>query len=205
MQLYMQVNSPQIDRSSLEQVLELPTPTGFSRGCPRSARMELDHLLLAIEAIDLQATDVMLHLVEQLQLQAVIPNRVTFWRIRNTNPLRRQYQRANLSWDEARALTMIICAIARPVNTLMRQMVTTCQQIAENKIDLLGLQQNKFFLDGYAERFRSLYISRMRSPSPLDNDEIRELALQTLTQLLFCGGSTGEVRLWHSLFDGAVA
>lgn len=197
----MQLNIPQAEQTRLD----LPTPAGFSRGCPRSARMDLDHLLLAIEAIDLQATDVMLNLAEHLQLQSVIPNRVAFWRIRNTNPLRRQYQRGNLEWDEARALVLIICAIARPLNTLMRQMVTTCQQIAENKIEILGLQQNELFLDAYVDRFRSIYLSRMRSPSPLDDGQIRDLALHALIQLLFSGGEAGEARLWNTLFDGAVA
>jgi hypothetical protein len=45
----------------------------------------------------------------------------------------------------------------------------------------------------------------MRSPAPLNNEEISELALQQLTRLLISSGTAGEYRLWNSLFDGAIA
>ncbi len=182
----------------------LPLPKNFSRGCPRSARMDLDHLLLAIEAIDVQAAEAMLYFVQQLNLQSIIPNRVSLWRIRNTNPLRRHYQRGTLTWEETKALVLIACAIARQLNTVLRQLLTTSQQISEQKIDILGLQQNKLYLDAYLERFRSLYLSRMRSPSILSNDEIKDLALQLLTQLMFYSGTAGELRLWYALFEEAI-
>jgi hypothetical protein len=84
-------------------------------------------------------------------------------------------------------------------------LISTHQQIAEGKIEALGLQQNQAFLENYIDRFTSLYIGRMRSPSPLTKDEIRELAMQLLTRLLLCSGIAGEYRLWSSLFDGAIA
>ena len=185
--------------------LDLHVPKDFVRGCPRSVRMEIDHLLLAIEALDLEAVEVMLLLIEQLDLQKIIPSRVAFWRLRNTNPLRRNYQRASLSWDELRALVKIVCTLAGQLDTGLRLLISTHQQIAEGKIEALGLQQNQAFLENYLDRFTSLYIGRMRSPSPLTKDEIRELAMQLLTRLLLCSGIAGEYRLWNSLFDGAIA
>jgi hypothetical protein len=185
--------------------LELVVPKDFVRGCPRSVRMDVDHLLLAIEALELESVELMLSLVEQLGLESAIPNRVVFWRLRNTNPLRRNYQRGTLSWDELKALVKIICAIAQQFNTGLRLLHSTYQQMTEGKIESLGLQQNQAFLEGYIDRFRSLYVGRMRSPSPLNNAEIRDLALQLLTRLLLCSGTAGEYRLWNSLFDGATA
>jgi hypothetical protein len=179
----------------------LAAPLDSTQGCGSAVRMDLDHLLLAIESIDLQATDAILQLIPQLGLESTIPNRVTFWRIRNTNPYRRNYQRGTLSWQEAKALVLIIGAIARNLNTHLRLLVTTVQQVAENKIDILGLQQNQAYLDAYLDQFRSLYLSRMRSPSTLTTEEIEKLAIHLLTQLLFCGNSLGEQRLWNSLGD----
>ncbi len=185
--------------------LDLHVPKDFVRGCPRSVRMDIDHLLLAIEALDLEAVEVMLLLIEQLDLQKIIPSRVAFWRLRNTNPLRRNYQRASLSWDELRALVKMLCNLAVQLDTGLRLLISTHQQMTDGKIEALGLQQNQAFLENYLDRFTSLYIGRMRSPSPLTKDEIRELAMQLLTRLLLCSGIAGEYRLWNSLFDGAIA
>jgi hypothetical protein len=167
--------------------------------------MDLDNLVLALEAIDLQVTDVMLYLVPQLNLEQTIPNRVSFWRLRNTNPLRRNYQRTSLEWEEAKALVTLICHIASQLNTHLRLLVSTCEQIDENKIDALGLQQNRLFVEVYLEQFRSLYKSRMRLPIALSDRELKELSLQLLDQLLFISGTAGTVRLWHGLLDGAIA
>ncbi len=185
--------------------LDLHVPKDFVRGCPRSVRMDIDHLLLAIEALDLEAVEVTLALIEQLNLGKTIPSRVAFWRLRNTNPLRRNYQRASLSWDELKALVKIVCNLSSQLGTGLRLLISTDQQMMEGKIEALGLQQNQAFLENYIERFTSLYIGRMRSPAPLNKQEISELALQLLTRLLLCSGIAGEFRLWNSLFDGAIA
>ena len=185
--------------------LDLHVPKDFVRGCPRSVRMDIDHLLLAIEALDLEAVEVMLALIEQLNLGKTIPSRVAFWRLRNTNPLRRNYQRASLSWDELKALVKIVCNLSSQLGTGLRLLISTDQQMTEGKIEALGLQQNQAFLENYIERFTSLYVGRMRSPAPLNKQEISELALQLLTRLLLCSGIAGEFRLWNSLFDGAIA
>ncbi len=184
---------------------DLIVPKDFVRGCPRTVRMDIDHLLLAIEALDLEAVEVMLALIEPLGLEKIIPSRVAFWRLRNTNPLRRNYQRSSLDWDELKALIKIVCAIAKQLDSGLRLLISTHQQITEGKIEALGLQQNQAFLEGFIDRFRSLYIGRMRSPAPLNKQEIAELALQQLTRLLICSGTVGEYRLWNSLFDGAIA
>ncbi|OIP78704.1 MAG: hypothetical protein AUK48_01075 [Oscillatoriales cyanobacterium CG2_30_44_21] len=184
--------------------LDLHFPKDFVRGCPRTVRMDVDHLLLAIEALDLEAVEVMLVLIEQLGLEKAIPSRVAFWRLRNTNPLRRNYQRATLTSEELKALIKIICTIAKQLDTGLRLLLSTHQQMLDGKIEALGLQQNQAFLESYLERFRSLYVGRMRSPSPLSKDEIRELALHLLLRLLLCSGIAGEYRLWSSLFDGAI-
>ena len=185
--------------------LDLHVPKDFVRGCPRTVRMDIDHLLLAIEALDLEAVEVMLVLIDQLELQKTIPSRVAFWRLRNTNPLRRNYQRASLSWDELKALVKITCTIAKQLDTGLRLLISTHQQMLEGKIEALGLQQNQGFLESYISRFQALYVSRMRSPSPLSESEVRDLALQLLTRLLLSSGVAGEYRLWNSLFEGAIA
>lgn len=168
-----------------------------------SLSIDLDCLLLALEAIDLSAVEVMLGLVEQLSLQDTIPNRVALWRLRSANPLRKQHQKILLDWQGAKALTAIAAALAKMLNTYLRLLVNTQQQAYENKIESFGLQQNLGLLEEYVERFYANYRSRMRAPLSLEPVEIRDLARQLLVQLLFCSGSAGEARLWHSLLTQA--
>jgi len=177
--------------------LQLPQ----TQGCGSTIRIDLDHLLLAIEAIDLQATDAILELVGQLNLAEIIPNRVSLWRMRNTNPFRRNYQRGSLSWEEARVVVVIICNIAKRINTHLRLLVNTNHQLSEQKIEALGLQQNLAYLEGYLNQFHDLFLSRMRSPSALNDSEIKDLAIHLLTQLLFSSGILGEQRLWSNLLS----
>ncbi|AFY73107.1 Protein of unknown function (DUF3038) [Synechococcus sp. PCC 7502] len=189
----MQANTLQLPQPSIE--LQLPQ----TQGCSPAIRVDLDHLLLAIEAIDLQATEVILELVEQLALNDVIPNRVSLWRMRNTNPYRRNYQRGTMTWQEAKAIVVIICHIARRINTHLRLLVITSYQASENKIEPLGLQNNLGYLNAYLHQFHDLFLSRMRSPSILNDQQIQDLGTHLLTQLLFCSGSLGEQRLWSNL------
>lgn len=174
----------------------------FAQGCPRSIGMQLDHLMLAIEAMNLEGVEALLAAVEELGLGKWIPHRVAFWQLRNTNPLRKQHQRDRLQWEEAKALVGIVCRVAQQLNTALRFLVMTHQQVLEGKIEALGLQQNQAYLDFYTDRFRELYQVRMRSK--LSDRDSTDLANYLLLQLLFVSGSGGDQRLWHSLIDGAV-
>ncbi|MDX1977572.1 MAG: DUF3038 domain-containing protein [Pseudanabaenaceae cyanobacterium bins.68] len=162
-----------------------------------SLSTDLDLLLVAIESIDLSAVEVMMLLLEQLNLTELIPTRVALWQLRCTNPLRKQARKAFIDWQEARALTAICAAIAKMLNTYIRLLVNTQAQAQQNRIELLGLQQNLALFNDYIERFFSNYRSRMKAP--LSRSEAEILAGNLLVQLLFCGGTAGEARLWQVL------
>ncbi|MCA1903616.1 MAG: DUF3038 domain-containing protein [Cyanobacteria bacterium KgW148] len=182
--------------------MPLEVPTDLAHGCPRSVGMELDHLMLAIEAMNLEAVEALLAASQELGLEKWIPHRVGFWRLRNTNPLRKQYRRVTLQWEEAKALVAVVCRVAQQLNTALRFLVMTHQQVLEGKLESLGLQQNQAYLDFYTDRFRELYQARMRNK--LSDRDGADLANYLLMQLLFASGTAGEQRLWHSLIDGAV-
>ncbi len=182
--------------------MPLEVPTELAHGCPRSVGMQLDHLMLAIEAMNLEGVEALLAAAQELGLEKWVPHRVAFWQLRNTNPLRKQYQRQKLQWEEAKALTGIVCRVAQQLNTAFRFLVMTHQQVLEGKIETLGLQQNQAYLDFYTDRFRELYQARMKNK--LSDRDSLDLANYLLLQLLFISGSGGEQRLWHSLIDGAV-
>ena len=86
--------APMSDSASLtdSQALILKTLPDFpisGQRCATRIQQQIDLLLLAIEALELGASEQMLETVEQLDLQHLIKNRLDLWRLRSTNPLRR--------------------------------------------------------------------------------------------------------------------
>ncbi|MDZ7958506.1 MAG: DUF3038 domain-containing protein [Aulosira sp. DedQUE10] len=197
-------NSP--TPSSLPMILDtLPDPATEGQGCPRRTRVQIDLILLAIEALELGGSEAILAFAEELDLKGIIKDRVNLWRMRSSNPLRRAHMRRPLSIMEAKALVVIACYIARRLTVVIRQLLMIYQQMNEKQ---LPLEQN-LRLSNYLERFRTHFKSRMSSRRSgslaLTSDEkLDELAINLLGQLLFCTGTAGMQRFWISLFDGEV-
>ncbi|MBF2034313.1 MAG: DUF3038 domain-containing protein [Leptolyngbyaceae cyanobacterium T60_A2020_046] len=200
----MQVDSPPVPAAPL--ILDtLPNPNLPNAGCPRRARVELDLLLMAIEALDVSGSEAILQTAQHLELQPIIPGRVKLWLMRGTNPMRRYSQRRSLSLDEAKALTLIICFLSKRLTVLIRQLLFGYQQLSDKSLAL----EHHFRLGDYLERFRTLFRSRMNPKRAgviaYNTDEkLNDLAITMLTRLLFCTGTQGPQRLWCSLFDGEV-
>jgi hypothetical protein len=167
--------------------------------------MQIDLLLLAIEALNLAGSEEMLAVANDFELRGILKNRVTLWRMRSTNPLRRYSQRRPLTLVETKALVVVTCYLARRLTVLIRQLLLAYQQLSEKGLS----PEHHFRLSEYLERFRSHFRSRMNprraGVMAYNSDEkLNELALDLLGQLLFCTGTSGVQRLWISLFDGEV-
>jgi hypothetical protein len=201
----MQLNSPPIPTTPL--ILDsLPDPPLPEDACPRRTRQHIDLILLAIEALDLTGSEAILSMAKELELQSVIKNRVTLWRLRSTNPLRRFSQRRPLTIPEAKALVVIAAYLARRLTVLIRQLLLAQQQLSERQLS----PEHHFRLNEYLERFRAHFRSRMNSRRAAvaiynSDEKLNALALDLLAQLLFCTGTYGMQRFWVSLFDGEVA
>ncbi len=197
-------NSP--PPQSLPMILDtLPDPATEGQGCPRRTRVQIDLILLAIEALELGGSEAILAFAEELDLKGIIKDRVNLWRMRSSNPLRRAHMRRSLTIMEAKALVVIACYIARRLTVVIRQLLMIYQQMNEKQIPL---EQN-LRLSNYLERFRTHFKSRMSSRRSgvlaLTSDEkLDDLAIDLLGQLLFCTGTAGMQRFWISLFDGEV-
>lgn len=203
------VSVMQLDTSAVQlnpMILDsLPNPPIEEQGCPRRTRLQIDLILLAIEALELGGSEAILAVANELELQGIIKNRVNLWRMRSTNPLRRAHTRRLLSIIEAKALVVIACYLARRLTVLIRQLLLVYQQMSEKQIPL---EQN-LRLANYLERFKAHFRSRMnpRRSGVLaysSDEKLDELAVSLLGQLLFCTGTAGMQRLWISLFDGEV-
>jgi hypothetical protein len=201
----MQVHHP--PAKSVPMILDsLPDIPGTDGLCPRRARLQIDLILLAIEALDLSGSEAILKAAKELELQSIIKNRVMLWRLRSTNPFRRNSQRRPLTLAEGKALVLIACNLARRLTVLIRQLLLAHQQLQEKQLS----PDHHFRLAEYLERFRAHFRARMNPKRAgvmaYDTDEkLNELALLLLGQLLFCTGTSGSQRLWSSVFDGEVA
>ncbi|MFM7424401.1 MAG: DUF3038 domain-containing protein [Elainella sp.] len=183
----------------------LPDPKISDGVCPRRTRQQIDFLLLAIEALELGGSEAFLTDAKDLGFQEIINNRVALWRMRATNPLRRNSQRRPLSFREAKALVLIVCYRARRLTVLTRQLLMVYDQLVEKQLS----PDQHLRLSNYLERFRAHFRARMNPKRAgviaySTNEALNELALDLLSQLLFCTGTAGAQRLWSSLFDGEV-
>lgn len=200
----MQLSHPPTQSASI--LLDtLPDPKISDGVCPRRARQQIDFLLLAIEALELGGSEAFLADIKELGLQDIINNRVSLWRIRASNSLRRNNQRRSLSFPEAKALVILICHRAKRLTFLIRQLLMVHDQLIEKQLS----PDHHLRLSNYLERFRAHFRSRMNPKRSgviaySANENLNQLALTLLSQLLFCTGTAGTQRLWSSLFDGEV-
>ncbi len=174
-----------------------------STGCPRRARLEIDLLLLALEALELGGAEQMLDMARDLELGGIIKNRTVLWRLRATNPLRRAHSRQILTINEAKAMVIIGCQLARRLTVNIRQLLLEHQQLSDKSLP----PECNFRLSEYLDLFRSHFRSRMNPRRSLviayaDDEKLNELGIDLLGKLLFCTGTAGMQRFWISLFDG---
>jgi hypothetical protein len=147
----------------------------------------------------------MLAAAYELELQGIIKNRVTLWRLRSTNPLRRSHTRRPLRLLEAKAMVVIACHLARRLTVIIRQLLLADQQLSEKDLP----KEHNFRLSEYLERFRAHFRSRMNPRRAIvatynSDEKLNKLAIELLSKLLFCTGTSGMQRFWISLFDGEI-
>lgn len=206
------VLAPMSDSSSLtdSQALILKTLPDFpisGQRCATRIQQQIDLLLLAIEALELGASEQMLETIEQLDLGNLVKNRLELWRLRSTNPWRRSYNRTPLTLEQAKVLVVLASYRAKQLTVSIRQLLLAEQQMREKNLPV----GTNFLLSEYLDQFRSHFSSRMNARRAkvavyLSSEEILDdFALSLLKQLLFITGTTGMQRFWVSLFDGEVA
>ncbi len=185
----------------------LPDISLPSKGCSPHTQQQIDLLLLALEALELGASEQMLAIARQLGIDKIVKNRVNLWRLRCSNPWRRSYTRDYLSSEQAKALVIIAGYRAKDLMVIIRQLLVAEQQMRVKNLPI----DNHFRLSEYLERFRAHFRSRMNSRRAkvsayiASEEQLNELALSLLNKLLFCTGTRGLERVWFSLFDGEVA
>jgi Protein of unknown function (DUF3038) len=162
-------------------------------------KAQLDLVLLALEALANIGSEAILQAATELNLAAVVADRVALWRLRQSSPLRKGQGRKRLDVEEARSLVLIICHLAKQQQELVRRAVALLEQLTEqnrepHQVALLG---------DYLDSFSNAYQERMEDGENTPQAQLTQLALRLLIDLLFYSSPSGARRLWLALMDRA--
>jgi Protein of unknown function (DUF3038) len=172
---------------------QAPDPTQLD-----NIKAQLDLVLLSLESIANIGSDAMLQAATTLELESVIADRVSLWRLRQANPLRKgQGGRKKLDVEEARAMVLICCHLAKQQHELVRRAVALLEQVTEQNQP----PHRAALLGDYLDRFQNIYQERMEEAHQPDAAELTNLGLKLLIDLLFYGGPQGAKRLWMALLE----
>lgn len=183
--------------ASLEALapLKQPDPSQLD-----NIKAQLDLVLLALEALVGIGSEAMLQAATELNLESMVADRVALWRLRQSSPLRKgQGGRKKLDVEEARALVLISCHLAKQDQELIRRAVALLEQMAEQNRE----PHQTALLGDYLDRFNNLYQERMDDGDNVSPQILTQLALKLLIDLLFYSASNGPRRLWLALLDRA--
>ena len=151
---------------------------------------------MILETIDLNGIQSLYALSNRLNLNNVLPNKVTIWKLRNNNPLRKSYVTNNIKINEFDALTRITVEMSKYLYPYIREILKSKEDIEENSI--VWNDFNKRFLELIKERFN---IESIRVKKLLNQAENDEIIIKSLLILSFCISNKGYQKLKNFLYD----
>ncbi len=187
------VKSPTIATVESLPLINQPDPSQLD-----NIKAQLDLVLLALEALARIGSEAMLQAATELKLESLVADRVALWRLRQSSPLRKgQGGRKKLDVEEARALVLISCHLAKNHHELIRRAVSLLEQMAEQNRE----PHQAALLGDYLDAFNNIYQERMEDGDDLAPSLLTNLALKLLIDLLFYSSANGPRRLWLALMD----
>tara|TARA_Y100001968_G_scaffold4189_1_gene3715 strand:+ start:2150 stop:2728 length:579 start_codon:yes stop_codon:yes gene_type:complete len=158
------------------------------------AAKRLDFLILVIETLQINATESVLLKAKNIGLSDDFSNRVQFWKMRTSNPLRKSYAFTSLSSIQIDSLVKVISSMAENLYPLIRQLLSTKESKTLNK--------ERWFL--FSSRLKSLIRERMNLQRSYINslliDDNNEFFRELLVILSLSCGKGGANRLRASLY-----
>ena len=163
---------------------------------PRQSIEKLDLLLIILETIDLNGIQSLYALSNRLELCDILPNKITIWKLRNNNPLRKSYVNNNIKLYEFEALIKITVEMSRYLYPYMRKILQSKEDFKNNSI--IWNDFNMRFIDLIKERFN---LDSMRVKKLLNKTENDELIIKCLLTLSLCISNEGYEKMKNFLLD----
>ncbi len=152
--------------------------------------------MLILETIDLNGIQSLYSISNRLNLNYVLPNKVTIWKLRNNNPLRKSYLNNDIKLEEFDALVKITVELSRYLYPYIREILKSKEDIEENSV--IWNDFNRRFIELIKERFN---LESMRVKKVLNQTENDEIIIKSLLTLSFCISNKGYQKLKNFLFD----
>ena len=158
------------------------------------ASRKVDFLILVIETLQINATDSLLLKAKNIGLSDDFSNRVQFWKMRCSNPLRNTYTFSSLSSEQIDSLVELISSMAENLYPLIRQLLSSKEPMTIN--------QERWSL--FNSRLKSLIRERMNIKrsyiASLLSEDKNDLFRELLVILSLSCGKGGAKRLKASLY-----
>jgi len=123
-----------------------------------------------------------------------LPNKVTIWKLRNNNPLRKSYVNNNIKLNEFDALIRITVEMSKYLYPYIREIMQSKEDIEENSV--IWNDFNNRFIELIKERFN---IDSMRVKKLINKAENEEIIIKSLLILSFCISNNGFQKLKNFL------
>ncbi len=153
-------------------------------------------MLLILETIDLNGIQSLYAISNRLNLNDVLPTKVTIWQLRNNNPLRKSYVNNNIKIDEFEALIKITVELSRYLYPYIRDILQSKEGLDNNSV--IWNDFNKRFIELIKERFN---IESIRVKKLLNQAENDEIVIKYMLTLSLCISNHGYQKLKNFLFD----
>ena len=125
-----------------------------------------------------------------------MPNKVTIWKLRNNNPLRKSYINNNIKQNEFDALIKITVEMSRYLYPYIREILKSKEDLEENSF--IWIDFNNRFIELIKERFN---VDSIRVQKLLNQSENEEIIIKSLLTLSFCISNQGYQKLKNFLYE----
>ena len=151
---------------------------------------------MILETIDLNGIQSLYALSNKLDLNDVLPNKVTIWKLRNNNPLRKSYMNNNIKLKEFDALIKITVEMSRYLYPYIRNILQSKEDPKNNSV--VWNDFNKRFIELINERFNT---NSIRVKKLLNENGNNEIIIKSLLTLSLCISDNGYQKLRNFLFN----
>ena len=134
-------------------------------------------------------------LSNRLKLNEILPNKITIWKLRNNNPLRKSHVKNNIRLEEFEALVNITVEMSKILYPYIREILQSREDPKSNSV--VWSDFHKRFIELINERFN---INSMRVKKLLNQTENDEIIIKSLLTLSLCISSEGNKKLKNFLF-----
>ena len=153
-------------------------------------------LLLILETIDLNGIQSLFAISNKLNLNNIFPNKVSIWKLRNNNPLRKSYVKNNIKQAEFDALIKITVEMSRFLYPYIREIMESKENLERNST--IWNDFNNRFMELIKERFN---LDSIRVKKLLNQTENGEIIIKSLLSLSLCISNKSYQRLKNFLLD----